>query len=116
MNQRVKELWVAALRSGKYTQSRNALRTVSGYCCLGVLCDIAAKETDMGEWVNTVHGWKFVPKDRQYGSTSDILASPVMEWAGLTKRNPDTKDGSLAYNNDHGKSFLEIADMIEAEL
>ena len=34
-------LWVAALRSGKYAQGRNALRTENnGFCCLGVYLDV----------------------------------------------------------------------------
>jgi hypothetical protein len=33
--------WVAALRSGKYEQGTNVLRSEWGsYCCLGVLCDV----------------------------------------------------------------------------
>ncbi|MDE3022805.1 MAG: hypothetical protein KGI54_13265, partial [Pseudomonadota bacterium] len=38
--------WVAALLSGKYEQIRGALRRGSGFCCLGVLCDIS----ETGVW------------------------------------------------------------------
>lgn len=31
---------VEALRSGKYTQARRALRVGEEFCCLGVACDI----------------------------------------------------------------------------
>lgn len=49
MDGQLKTRWVEALRSGKYRQGREALRTrvveegqIKGYvyCCLGVLCDL----------------------------------------------------------------------------
>ena len=49
MNQKIKERWVKALRSGKYKQGKGWLRKSSGpkkkseFCCLGVLCDLAVK-------------------------------------------------------------------------
>lgn len=54
-NERIKEefdaelaqKWLAALRSGEYTQGRDRLRTLnSEFCCLGVACDIA----DSSQW------------------------------------------------------------------
>ena len=36
----LKKKWVAALRSGKYEQGKEALRNGDKYCCLGVLCEI----------------------------------------------------------------------------
>lgn len=39
MNKRIKKLWVKALRSGKYRQARETMRSGHGanvsYCCLG---------------------------------------------------------------------------------
>ena len=32
--------WVLALRSGEYSQTKSKLEDDSGYCCLGVACDI----------------------------------------------------------------------------
>lgn len=40
MKPELKENWIKALRSGKYTQTSNHLRVNDGYCCLGVLCDV----------------------------------------------------------------------------
>jgi hypothetical protein len=37
------QLWVDALRSGEYQQTKKTLQDVNGYCCLGVACDVAAK-------------------------------------------------------------------------
>lgn len=44
MDQRIKQLWLVALRSGKYEQGKRFLRAGEQYCCLGVLCDLAATE------------------------------------------------------------------------
>lgn len=41
----VKAKWITALRSGEYRQGRGSLREHDAYCCLGVLCDLHAKET-----------------------------------------------------------------------
>lgn len=41
MKKEIADKWVAALRSGKYKQGRQYLRTFEdNYCCLGVLCEI----------------------------------------------------------------------------
>lgn len=54
MNKEAKKKWVAALRSGEYQQTRDVLRAGNyrSYCCLGVLCDLHAKETG-NEWKGT---------------------------------------------------------------
>jgi hypothetical protein len=44
MNRELKSRWVAALRSGDYKQARERLRRNGSHCCLGVLCDLFAKE------------------------------------------------------------------------
>ena len=59
MKQKIKALWVAALRSGDYEQGIGQLRNENKFCCLGVLCDlhaqthpkIAAKETNPNEYL-----------------------------------------------------------------
>ncbi len=38
MNARVKKLWLEALRSGKYEQTRNRLNRYGMVCANGVLC------------------------------------------------------------------------------
>lgn len=39
-----KPKFLAALRSGEYSQDKGRLRTVNGFCCLGVACDVLLKE------------------------------------------------------------------------
>lgn len=129
MNPEIKARWVAALRSGEYPQGKHALRTAEGYCCLGVLCDLAvragvieAHEPDSDSW--------------GYGDNreSQTLPYQVARWAGLGMRqNPHlnvTDIEGARYNeagkygthppiadvNDHGTPFTVIADIIEREL
>lgn len=123
MNKKVKEKWVKALRSGKYKKAKKVLHTESGYCCLGVLCDIYRKETGRGKWVKEKGKgkvyFKFVNGTEEKAKT---LPDKVMKWAGLIETSPHLNGSfSLAAMNDavksnHGKSFKEIADIIEKEL
>jgi hypothetical protein len=60
MNKDLKAKWVEALRSGDYKQGTQLLKNQGEdectYCCLGVLCVIAGKDTDAGSyrWLNKV--------------------------------------------------------------
>lgn len=111
MNQEVKTLWIAALRSGEYTQGRGRLREGNSRCCLGVLCDLHAK-ADMGSWDGEWY-------DKEY----QILPRAVIEWAGVPDFNPDIEGTPLTVYNDGSSTddirphtFAEIADLIELYL
>lgn len=112
MNPEVKKLWVEALRSGEYTQGQSVLHNTetNEYCCLGVLCELAQKAGAITE----------------YKHDSPLPALEVCTWAGLfSDDNPSVvvtddygekcEDG-VAAHNDHGKTFLEIAQAIEEQL
>ena len=62
MNKEIKEKWLKALRSGEYTQGQGFLKQMKDntpqYCCLGILCDIAAKEGIL-EWEQEDFGSPF---------------------------------------------------------
>jgi hypothetical protein len=89
--------WVAALRSGEYKQCQQRLTDGEGYCCLGVACAISP---------NAVDGWK----------EDCTLPWGVREWLGLATAWGDNNcNGSLSQLNDMGKTFAEIADLIESE-
>lgn len=100
MKKEVAELWVKALRSGKYKQGRSALCTVvadpenpknktKSYCCLGVLADIASKSTNNpGKWVRlppmNEHGKLqqtayFRDKDHKRAATGDKIDNKDIE-------------------------------------
>lgn len=132
----VAEKWVKALRSGEYKQTQGSLQHTKevhegpeGFCCLGVLCDVAVKEgLDI----------PVTPLDNgqvRYGNAGDArvgsLPNAVMEWAGLTATDPyltvpnpkhdpnyeyssEMMDQSLSTLNDTFNYTLEkIADIIE---
>jgi hypothetical protein len=108
MNKDIKKKWVAALRSGKYSQGQFALRNNNGFCCLGVLCDIHRKETGEGSW-----------KENEYktgkASQLGLLPRPVMKWASLSRNYGIRVKGFTltAMNDERGSSFSQIADVIE---
>jgi hypothetical protein len=133
----IKKKWLAALRSGEYVQGQSLLKTPDGnYCCLGVLCDLARKAgvvkvknvtTDYGDEVApmVITDTYFIsatdPNDK-----SDIdLPGAVQDWAGLDSSNPRVIDTNSSYEsknellsslNDSGRTFEEIADLIEDQL
>lgn len=103
--------FVDALRSGKYQQTMDELRTDDAFCCLGVACDII----DPSCWVD--HGY-YVDSTGEY---SCDLPPKVAEKFGFTGfRGPDVEIGgvleSLAGHNDAGRTFAEIADAIESQI
>ena len=117
MNSQIKQQWVTALRSGEYTQARWNLQTEQGFCCLGVLCDLYAKEIGT-EWeVSTTEDDE--PFTYYYfDEHSNHLPESVMKWADLESTSPSVKfaEGQLkelAILNDQGALFEEIAQLIE---
>jgi hypothetical protein len=85
------------------------------YCCLGVLCDIAADQ-GQGHW----EGSYFHSADMT--NSNDVLPNAIRMWADLPDSNPDIEGPwgtngaiTLAQLNDDGLSFQEIANIIERE-
>lgn len=103
MKYNVMKKWVKALRSGEYEQSTGSLVNTGGFCCLGVLCEIAKNEgiVQFYEYENRVD----LPYD-------------VMEWSGIGDSDGGRKGRrkALATLNDfHAYSFKKIANVIEKE-
>lgn len=124
----IKAKWVSALRSGEYQQTQGKLKRVKadeypvGFCCLGVLCDLHAKEKGQ-DWKDTEHDTRW----HNYFGISDDLPIQVQEWAGLSSENPEvrfydenneiTRHEALAVlNDDYRYNFTELADLIEEQL
>lgn len=112
--------WVEALRSDEYEQGRYALATEDGgYCCLGVACELAAKEGVIGPC-----------RADTYEGEGALLPLPVQVWLGLADNAGETKDyieygtpedqlaaGGLTELNDAaGYTFQQIADVIDGGL
>ncbi len=101
MDKKLKAKWVKALRSGKYRQAQEVMRSEEGgYCCLGVLRSIMHP------------GSHRKMKDIIGGSDIDMLCKEHQSEAGLTKRNQSV----LAAKNDRGETFAKIADYIAKKL
>lgn len=95
MDEKLKEKWLKALRSGKYKQCTLVLRKNGAYCCLGVLHKIALRKEPPTLWGGTPKILSFL--DTEYVDGSRLAAK-------------------LGRMNDMGKNFHEIADYIEATL
>ena len=128
MNSEVKAKWLEALRSREYRQSRYRLRSLdNGFCCLGVLCDIYTKEVG-GSWKHNKAEFSDaydMVSDSGHESVTSELPSFVRNWAYLEWFNPqvhvakgecDFVPATLAELNDEGRSFKEIADIIDHQL
>lgn len=112
MNPEIKERWVAALRSGDYKQSAGHLHRNNSFCCLGVLCDLAARDG-----IVRAEGESYVAVNNEDDDACSFLPVVVQEWAGLDSCNPSVKERQLAtYNDSLAYDFKRIADLIEGSL
>lgn len=103
------DLWLNALRSGQYQQGFGRLKEGNNFCCLGVVCDLAAKDggkhwryIDLNE-IHGVHGidpFEAFPPD----NISEFLFGK--EWRDICEFIA-TKNDSTRYN------FNKMADLIE---
>ena len=107
INIELKKKWIEALRSGKYKQTKGRLHDDNGFCCYGVLCDIISPN----EWVkcNTGCGDTFY---RFQGANSMMPDNDILKQVMKTHKCP----ACLAAMNDRGRSFNEIADVLQKEL
>ena len=108
MNSSVKQIWINALRSGKYEQGQGSLNEDGKFCCLGVLTDLFIRETNQ-EWEEHYDNC-FAFED-----SFCFLPPSVQEWARLNNA-PQVNGRSLPMINDEGASFEELADLIEEHL
>jgi len=100
----IAEKWVKALRSGEYEQGRGQLRINNKHCCLGVLCDISKLSIwDQDSYIK--------------GSSAITLPTEVKMWADMKSGGGHLGEDKLSLwqLNDAGKTFSEIANIIEAE-
>ena len=124
MNPKVKKLWIAALKSGKYSQTKLVLKDYKGYCCLGVLCDLYAKTQKKKGFYSNDDGvtFQFHDTSRAVPYQTANLPKQVQKWSGVNShlgyyKSNSKKDvsRSLSGGNDNGKTFKQIAKIIEAK-
>lgn len=130
------EKWVTALESGEYKQINGKLSDGEGFCCLGVLCELAVQEGviepgvkddgitcscgDHGDEINydgstltpshTVAEWAF-GKDAQSNPELDTgEINPTAEDDDLWDYDgPYRWENATALNDSHGWTFGQIA-------
>lgn len=123
--------WVAALRSGKYKQGTNRLRSANDeFCCLGVACEVAAEEGIIGpaRLVENVSEPGYA-----YGAQGNeaFLPYEVAQWLGLEGISGQLKEPAVQNASPYGGtrkayqltqvndsfrwSFDKIADVIESD-
>lgn len=134
---RNRQLWVEALKSGKYKQTIGVLHKIRGkqesFCCLGVACKLAAENgvklttelrNDGTEKIVKYTSNKKVKNSWNDGYSKDsqecFLPKAVIEWLGTAgdlvevMEFKDTKVGDLVDMNDAAKAtFKQIAKVVE---
>lgn len=117
----IKKEWVSALRSGKFLQGSDNLRSVDNeYCCLGVLCEIEGLETSANR-TNFEYIFPNGEEDGYYES-----AEPPSFWFNEFFETYEILDDSISptkvmeylieMNDREYNTFDEIADWIEENL
>lgn len=102
MDAEIKAKWVKALRSGEYKQGLCRLHHNNTYCCLGVFCIVAGRQTpDAATQMMSLV---------EYTETTNANYDFIKEQLG------DRHYRLEEMNDREGKSFAEIADYIEANL
>lgn len=105
--------WVAALRSGEYRQTMGGLQRDGRFCCLGVACFLFDKANPGVLEVSEQGGWT------AYDGASADLPERVQTWLGVAhsfgqfQKDDESFDYVSGWNDD-GRSFSEIADLIES--
>jgi len=116
-------LWVNALKSGKYTQTKNTLHYEGkGFCCLGVACEVAIdnglpipRTTNNGGFLNCA------PDNAVfYDGEHEVLPESVAEWFGIDTSprvilviDEDEELRDVVELNDGGYyTFKELAEFI----
>lgn len=130
MKKEVADIWIKALRSGKYKQGKYVLHTDDNkFCCLGVLCDVYNKEQKKNKkktlkvsCADNDDGLKCF----KYNNECSYLPKIVRDWAGIKSDRgyleiEEDYTDSLAGLNDgdidtNGKTFKQIAKIIETHV
>lgn len=106
--------WVEALESGKFQQSESFLRTGSGYCCLGVACQVFEAKATLVLESETKEGarvWSYDDKD-SLAPKYVIDALDLYGSGGEPDKSISESLEDLTQLNDAGRPFTEIAEII----
>lgn len=121
MNRERAMLLADALDSGEYTQARGRLRGKDGFCCLGVACDLHAKEHNQTGWLTYNDPWGRPAYAYASEGVRFMPSEQVTDWFGFKTRDcsiPTTeyidtiRVTKLSELNDNGWTFKQIAQYI----
>jgi hypothetical protein len=121
MDSQLKSQWTTALRSEEFQQAKGVLARLAedgrviGHCCLGVLCEIYARQNPT-EMTTMPHGSGFYKsRGYYYGEDGNYTGLPetFMEFIGLSR---DQQNSLIALNDDYNQTFSEIADWIDSNI
>lgn len=111
MKNDIADKWIAALRSGQYTQAKGVLKKGNSHCCLGVLCELYLQEHPEARWVQDG------PLNHFFANSEDcnhsLLPNAVRDWAGMRTKDGLMPGSSLSIKNDAGYTFNGIASIID---
>lgn len=100
--------WIAALRSGSYAQGKTHLSSPSGFCCLGVACEIFQQDLNLKVEAE-------VGSPTRFDDNISCAPRAIVNHLGLFGDLGEAGAGSsLAHLNDDGETFTRIADIISA--
>lgn len=114
--EKLRALWVKALRSGEYEQALGRLRDGDTFCCLGVACEVYRKAGGDLSWRGDA-----ALTGRSHHTNGSSLPETVRDAFGLADdeggltlpcRDANASE-YLSFLNDSGASFKRIATLIE---
>lgn len=119
------DLWISALRSGKYRQTTGELhnshragkdnRINHSFCCLGVACDLARK--DGGPKWTTTNMFTDEPQPAADGHTfmgeSALMPTELRKFLGMTRGQVNRL---VKMNDTERATFVQISDVIEMQI
>lgn len=114
-----KAKWVEALRSGKYKQVTGRLHKKTGFCCLGVACEI---NRSGWEWQYDEQEEAFITPFGSGGVPGrEDVGSKVYEVLTQRLHRPDLEEHDVmsfitSHNDIRAWNFNQIADWIEENL
>jgi len=122
MQKDMRDTWTAALRSGKYKQSRGFLKSDKGHCCLGVLLETipdtewhSSRTNLCGDVIFTAQVGNICTGDVSLNdSLIAALEMPFKEMSDLINMNDAGVYDENGKWTGHSYNFNEIADHIEA--
>ena len=122
MDKRVKDLWIKALSSGEFKQCKGYLEKEGRYCALGILSLLGL--------IEGVCTYNELQGLGHFDNRKFTLSYNVMKWAGIAQEderflNPEEhavkvkfkkRETTILKLNDEGRSFKEIAQIIQENL